>query len=395
MRDRIGGRRNVVIGVLGSYGGRNVGDEAILTCVLRCLRTRCPLARIVLFTRDAEHSKRYHDVTETITWEGAAWDSITAALAGLDLLILGGGGVLYDREARRYLHLVAAAQDRGIATFGFAVGAGPLQDPEDRAIVRTTLNRMTDLVVRDQESKLVLQDVGVDRQITVTADPALLLPHQEFPQDLLKSEGIPAGVRLVGMSVREPGRAAEHLDERSYHALLAKVADFLVRRWDAHVVFVPMERQDIAQSQTVLAQMSAPDRGRVLSGDYTPSQILGFMDHMDFAVGMRLHFLIFAALAAIPFLPLPYAGKVVDFAKSVGAPTLAEVTEDQTESLLAEIGRVWDEYLQRQDELQSQIAKLRNRAQESCQRCGAVLEWVENGSSAVYNPGMGDKPRVK
>jgi polysaccharide pyruvyl transferase WcaK-like protein len=59
--------------------------------------------------------------------------------------------MLYDREAR-YLQLVEAAQDLGIATFGFAVGAGPLQDPQDRAIVRTTLNRMTDLIVRDQES---------------------------------------------------------------------------------------------------------------------------------------------------------------------------------------------------------------------------------------------------
>jgi polysaccharide pyruvyl transferase WcaK-like protein len=331
-------------------------------------------------------------VTETITWEGVTRDSIITALAGLDLFVLGGGGVLYDGEAPRYLQLVEAVQDCGIATFGFAVGAGPLRDPQDRAIVRTILNRMTDLVVRDQESKLVLQDVGVDRQITVTADPALLLPREEFPEDLMECEGIPTNMRLVGMSVREPGGAAEHPDERSYHPLLAEVADFLVRRLDAHVVFVPMEQQDFAQSQTVLAQMSAPDRGRVLRGDYSPSQLLGFMEHLDFAVGMRLHFLIFAALAAVPFLPLPYAGKVFDFAQSVGAPTLAEVAKDQTGLLLAEMGRVWDEYPQRQDELQAQIAKLRSRAQGSCDRCRAVLEWVEGGSSSAYSISVATSP---
>jgi polysaccharide pyruvyl transferase CsaB len=388
MTDLTGRPRNLAIGVLGSYGGRNVGDEAILTCVLRCLRALCPSARIVLFTRDADHSERHHGIAETITWEGASRGSIIAAMAGLDLLILGGGGVLYDREARRYLQLVETAQERGIGTFGFAVGAGPLQDPEDRAIVRTTLNRMTDLVVRDQESKLVLEDVGVDREITVTADPALLLPREEFTQDMLLREGVPTGVRLVAMSVREPGRAAEHLDERSYHALLAEVADFLVRRLDAHVVFVPMERQDISQSHAVLAQMIAPVRGRVLNGDYSPSQILGLMDHIDLAVGMRLHFLIFAALAAVPFLPLPYAGKVFDFAQSAGAPALTGVARDQAGLLLAEMDRLWDEYPGRRDELRLQVTKLRDRAQVTCERCRAVLEWVESGSSAPYHASM-------
>jgi polysaccharide pyruvyl transferase CsaB len=376
--------RQRAIGVLGSYGGRNVGDEAILTCVLGRLQELRPSARIVLFTRDAEHSERYHGIAETMTWEGASKDSIIESVAGLDLLILGGGGVLYDREARRYLQLVEVAQDRGIATFGFAVGAGPLQDPEDRAIVQTTLNRMTDLVVRDQESKLVLEDVGVDREITVAADPALLLPREEFTHDMLMREGIPTDVRLVAMSVREPGRAAEHLDERSYHALLAQVADFLVRRLDAHVVFIPMERQDIAQSHAVLAQMGTPDRGRVLNGDYKPSQLVGFMDHIDLAVGMRLHFLIFAALAAVPFLPLPYAGKVFDFAQATGAPTLTSVTGDQAGLLLAEVDRLWDEYPRRRDELRSQVTKLRSQAQVTCDRCRAVLEWMESDSSAPY-----------
>ncbi|MGH3787742.1 MAG: polysaccharide pyruvyl transferase family protein [Pseudonocardiaceae bacterium] len=385
MTDLIDPPRNLTIGVVGSYGGLNIGDEAILICVLRCLRALRPLARIVLFTRNAQHSECYTGVAETMTWEGASKGPIVEAVAGLDVLILGGGGVLYDREARRYLQLVGAAQDHGISTFGYAVGAGPLQDPEDRVIVRTTLNRMTDLVVRDQESKLVLEDVGVDREITVTADPALLLPRDEFTQDMMVREGIPTDVRLVAMSVREPGRAAEHLDKPSYHALLADVADFLIRRLDAHVVFIPMERQDISHSHGVLSQMSTPDRGRILNGHYSPSQVLGFMDHIDLAVGMRLHFLIFAALAGVPFLPLPYAGKVFDFAQSAGAPALIGVAREQTGLLLAEVDRLWDEHPERKNEVRSQVARLRSRAQVTCERCRAVLEWVESGSAAPYS----------
>lgn len=377
--------RDLTIGVLGSYGGLNIGDEAILICVLRCLQAVRPSARIVVFTRNAQHSECYTGVAETMTWEGASKGQIIEAVAKLDLLILGGGGVLYDREARRYLQLVAAAQERGIPTFGYAVGAGPLQDPEDRAIVRETLNRMTDLVVRDEESKLVLEDVGVDREITVTADPALLLPREEFTQDMLVREGIPTDARLVAMSVREPGRAAEHLDESSYHAMLAEVADFLIHRLDAHVVFIPMERQDISHSHAVLSHMNKPDRGRILNDEYSPSQILGFMDHVDLAVGMRLHFLIFAALAGVPFLPLPYAGKVFDFAHSAGAPTLTGVAREQAGLLLAEVDRLWDEYPGRRSDVRSRVEKLRSQARATHERCRAVLEWVESGSAAPYS----------
>ncbi|GAB3662165.1 polysaccharide pyruvyl transferase family protein [Glycomyces tarimensis] len=362
------------IGLLGSYGGLNVGDEAILTCVLRCLRRHRPSAEIVVFTRNAEYSDGNPEVSRTVTWEGVSRGPIMAELEGLDMLILGGGGILYDREARRYLQLVRAAQDRGIPTFTYAVGVGPLRDPEDRAIVRDTLNRVNDLVVRDEESRLVLEDVGVDRQITVAADPALLLPAQEFGKEMLIREGIPADERLVAMSVREPGRAAEHLDESSYHALLAEVADFLVRRLDAAVVFVPMERQDISHSHAVLAKMSQADRGRVLNGSYSPGQVRGFMEHVDFAVGMRLHFLIFAALAEVPFLALPYAGKVFDFAKAAGTPTLTGVAREQSGLLLAEIDRLWDERDERQEDFRSRVARLRERAQVTCERCGTVLD---------------------
>ncbi|MDQ4102780.1 MAG: polysaccharide pyruvyl transferase family protein [Actinomycetota bacterium] len=385
MTDLADRSRNLTIGVLGSYGGLNIGDEAILTCVLRCLRTLRPSARIVVFTRNSPHGKHYAGGTETVTWEGVGKGPVLEAVAELDLLILGGGGVLYDREARRYLQLVAAAQDRDIPTFGYAVGAGPLQESEDCAIVRTTLNRMTDLVVRDEESKLVLEDVGVDRKITVTADPALLLPREEFTYDSLVREGIPTDARLVAMSVREPGRAAERLDEHTYHALLAEVADFLTHRLDAHVVFIPMERQDISHSHAVLSQMDRPDRGRVLNDEYSPSQILGFMDHVDLAVGMRLHFLIFAALAGVPFFPLPYAGKVFDFARSAGAATLRGVTREQAGLLLAEVDRLWDEYPERRNDVCSRVEKLRSQSRATCERCRAVVEWVESGSPAQYS----------
>lgn len=113
------------------------------------------------------------------------------ALPGLDLLVLGGGGILYDGEARRYLRLVRAAQLRNVPTFAYAVGAGPLTEAEDRAAVRTVLAEMDDVVVRDEESRLVLEEVGLEREVTVTSDPALLLASEPFTAAMMRDEGIP------------------------------------------------------------------------------------------------------------------------------------------------------------------------------------------------------------
>ncbi|MBC7267129.1 MAG: polysaccharide pyruvyl transferase family protein [Streptomyces sp.] len=375
------------IGVLGSYGGFNVGDEAILTCVLDCLRAHRPRARLVVFSRDAAHTRAHQpEADEVVDWEGVPQKGVLDVLSGLDLLVLGGGGTLYDGEARRYLRLVRAAQDRSIPTFAYAVGAGPLREPDDREAVRTVLAAMDDVVVRDEESRLVLEEVGLDREVTVTADPALLLEAEPFTERMMQDEGVPTGTRLVGMSVREPGRAAEKLDEGDYHALLADVADFLVGRLDAHVVFMPMERHDVRHAHAVLSHMSAPDRGRILNQSYSPGQVLGFMRHLDLAVGMRLHFLIFAAVSGLPVLPLPYAGKVFDFARRTGAPALVGVAREQAGLLLAEVDRLWDEYPRRRAELQPRIQRLRSLAQVTCVRVGTLLDEV------VPDPGLRREP---
>ncbi|WP_282700602.1 polysaccharide pyruvyl transferase family protein [Streptomyces sp. CC219B] len=385
--------RPLRIGLLGSYGGCNTGDEAILMCVLGCLRAHRPSTRLVVFSRNAEHTRTHQpNADEVVDWQGVPQKPVLDTLAGLDLLILGGGGILYDGEARRYLRIVRAAHERGVPTFAYAVGAGPLREADDREAVRTVLAEMTEVVVRDEESRLVLEEVGVDRDLTVTADPALLLTPEPFTEQMMRQEGLPLDTRLVGMSVREPGRAAEKLDEADYHALLADVADFLARRLDAHVVFVPMERQDVRHAHGVLSRMSAPDLGRILNNSYRPGQILGFMSHLDMVVGMRLHVVIFAALSGLPVLPLPYSGKVFDFARRTGAPALVGVAREQAGLLLAEVDRLWDEFPQRQQDLDRRVRGLKNLSRETCERCGALLDAIDGGAGRARPSEDADLP---
>ncbi|WP_326821804.1 polysaccharide pyruvyl transferase family protein [Streptosporangium sp. NBC_01639] len=364
------------IGLLGSYGGRNVGDEAILTSILTSIRQGRPDVSTVVFSRAPEHTRTHYEGVEAVGWEAVSREPVSQIVGRLDMLVLGGGGILYDTEARRYLRLARIAQEQNVPVFTYALGVGPLTDRMDCMLARETLTPSTTVTVRDEESRLVLEEAGVRSPIIVTADPAFLLDPEEFGPELLRAEGVPAGVRLVGMSVREPGRAAEHLDVQGYHELLAHVGDFLVHRLDAYVVFVPMERDDIRHSHAVLSHMNAADRCRVLHGTYGPRQILGLVRHLDMVVGMRLHFLIFAALQGVPLLPLPYAGKVFDLAQQLGAPALRGVVREAAGPLLAEVDRVWDERPAHTERINARTPPLRARAAVTAEHLLSQLDLI-------------------
>jgi polysaccharide pyruvyl transferase WcaK-like protein len=104
-----------------------------------------------------------------------------------------------------------------------------------------------------------------------------------------------------------------------------------------------MERRmfDVQHSHGVVAKMQHAQRATVLKRDYTSGQLLALLHHFQFTVGMRLHFLIFSALAGVPFVALPYASKVTSFMKDLGleVPAFEEMNPGR---LIAHIDRAWD-----------------------------------------------------
>lgn len=330
------------IGICGSYGGRNVGDEAILGSIVAQLR-RTVSAEVTVFSRDAADTLRRQNVEHAVPVRHLSRREARDEVEKLDVLIVGGGGLLYDRHAERYLRELLLAQEVGVPVMVYAVGAGPLVEPASRALVRQALETGVDvLTVRDQQSRRLLEELGIEREIQVTADPAVLLTDEPLAgEDLLVEEAIDPGVRLVGISLREPGPAAPDIEIDHYLPLIANACDFMVSRFDADVVFFPLERHnDVRHSHGVVARMRQADRATVLKRDYSPGQIVAMLRHFDFAVGMRLHFLIFAALAGVPFVALPYASKVKGFleALQLAYPPLIQVSAGQ---LIATLDRAW------------------------------------------------------
>lgn len=354
-----------IIGISGSYGGLNVGDEAILAAAIDEMRAAMPDMEIVVFTKDAGHTRTHQRANRVVSVRDLMVEEILPEIERLDLLLLGGGGILFDREARTYLREVKIAHEYGVPTFAFAIGIGRLEDADERRAVSDGMNRMAGITVRETSAKRLFQEIGVTRPITITADPAFLLTPEPFPDALLQEAGVPTDVQLVGMSVRESGPAAPDLDHAAYHAMAAQTADFMIHRFGAHVVLVCTEHADIREAHHVVSLMGSPQCAHVLKYRYSPRQILGLMGRFEIAVGMRLHFLIFAALSGVPLMAMPYASKVADLLDSLGLPKRPAVHEQYAGAFLADIDRLWDTRHEQRARLRERVPGLKELARQN------------------------------
>jgi polysaccharide pyruvyl transferase WcaK-like protein len=125
-----------------------------------------------------------------------------------------------------------------------------------------------------------------------------------------------------------------------------------------------MERFDVQHSHAVVAHMRFPERAEILRRRYSSRQILDLIGRFDFAVGMRLHFLIFAALRGTPFAPLPYASKVAGLLEDLGMDTPPLRTIGIGE-LIGRIDRKWDTREEIRARIGDRLPVLRERARQT------------------------------
>ena len=107
--------------IIGAYGMTNLGDDAILAAMLAELREALPGATFAVVAQDLAALPVAVDITPVPFTDLA----IREALDGADLLIIGGGGLLFDFRIR--------------ASYDSTSGEGPREAGIVRAGVRVRL----------------------------------------------------------------------------------------------------------------------------------------------------------------------------------------------------------------------------------------------------------------
>ncbi len=287
--------RKIVIG--GYYGFGSLGDEAVLSVLINEIKSRYSDCEITVLSASPAKTRKRFEVRSVHRYDLA---SVIKELYSADLYISGGGSLLQDatsvRSLRYYCDLIRLAKHFGARVYAYANGIGPLHH---RSIALSALEVCDMISVRDKASMEALKDLSVD--CSLSADPFFLIsaaPKSEV-RCFLSDRGI-YEEHYFTVSLRRCRGRRQINEDALLHALLPFVAKGKVP------IFVSMQDSCDFALSVAMADITG---GYALSVD-DAAILMGLQANADFAIGMRLHFLLAAIGAGIPVAALSYDPKV-------------------------------------------------------------------------------------
>lgn len=329
--------------IINAYSARNAGDAAI-TLATATLLQHLGIDRVMVATRHAEEDQDFYasrgiTTVEPLTpfprrGQGSTIARSTvlgfgllkgrrafrrhAAAASADLVVLSGGGYLYSASRAVNGTLIHAANASrlalrsGLPVVMMPQSIGPFSRRIDQAIVRAGLRDLTTVVVREEVSASIAQDIGLERveicpdiaflgwQRIQVQSPATL--HDQItvvPMDW--SWASARGGALVDAYILRFARLLEALAESGCSVAVA-----------GHSSIPEQAQDDSLVAQAILAAMRADLRENVVTHPYSDIDALASIyARSDLVIGTRLHSCIAAMVAGTPTIHLSYQPKGV------------------------------------------------------------------------------------
>lgn len=343
----------------------NRGDRAILAGNVELVRRRWPDAEIVSLSQYPERDAawfgiRFLPVSPYSTGIGDLFALLRAA-RGADVVLWGGGEILKDYTNKLGLvywfgkMLLVRAVNKNLV--GAFQGIGPTTAGVSKRLIRATVDLCSAFAVRDDESREKLLSWGVKTPIVSSFDPAVVgtvtPPDAEVLERLERTTGLTAeqldgsigfGIRrwfhykrsgwipfrFLPKRFRQTGVDSDKLV--TYRQAVADLADRVIDRWDADVVFYPMHMEasegDAAFAREVIALMRHADRTHVVEADeFSPSEYAGLMSRSRLFLASRLHSAIVATIAGVPAAVLYYVDKGRLFFEQMGQQAYSKPIE--------------------------------------------------------------------
>ena len=339
----------------GYFGFDNVGDEAILNAMVKGIRKEMPDAELVAMSANPELTARKNGIRAI---DRMSIISIMKEMKDMDLFISGGGSLFQDVTSRRsilyYLGVVYLAKvifKKKVMIY--SQGIGPVTDPKNRERMAKLFRKLDIINVRDNQSKLELNAMGVTENITVTTDTVFSLekPDHMAGAEILANCGVNTRKLTLGVSVRSWKECTPRITEE-----IVKTIEAFKDR-DMNVVMLPFHfPHDLELSEKIHEQVrvseSDPIRIYTLKNLMGEEEFLSVMSNMDIMLSMRLHGLIFATVCNAWPIGISYDPKIQSLLEEMGRERAMEVESIDSAELVRQI----DFAMENMDQLKEQTA---------------------------------------
>lgn len=308
--------------ISGYYGFHNNGDDALLMAICKDIKKTKKDARLVILSNRPEETKKIYKIDAVSRVNPF---KLMKTMKKSKVLLSGGGSLLQDETSSKslwyYLLIIKLAKHYSLKVMQFANGFGPVTKKKNKKLTAKTINDCVDVItLRDYLSCEEMKKIGVTKEITVTADPAMLLEgitKKELSR-LFENENIPQG-DYVSVSVREWKKKSPDFEKN-----VAESLRVFAEENNLNVVFVPMQYpHDVEISERIQKLMGRC--GFVIKKAVTIEEAIGVIGNSKINLAMRLHAMIYSVSEGVKTVALRYDPKIDGFMEYVGLSHVVNV----------------------------------------------------------------------
>lgn len=338
----------------GFYGEGNLGDEAILKALLTQFH-RKHKKKVVVFCRKPEKVAEQYGIKSVHSQSRRHLLKRIWHLKTAGLYALGGGGLIKDygnssASLESWLDIFRLCKKLRVKTALCAVGVENIRFPRTKTVLKQVLDQVDLLTVRDEDSKILLKNIEVEKDIIVTNDPAIILAEGKTREAPGKVHPLKVIVCVRhwydrGFFVTDPEKNENLVNT------LSRALDFLLDNYNARIDFIPMRTvpydDDREMAKEIVKHMKSKGKASAKLNAYSPSvdEFIRTADQSTLIIGMRLHSLILGAASGIPIIGLEYMPKVKAFMESIAMQEFSHNLEDITASaLINTIKKILEDY---------------------------------------------------
>lgn len=324
--------------ISGYYGFNNIGDESILRAVVDNLVSNLENIEITVLSNDPASTVEKYQVNAV---DRKSLPAIVSSIRNCDILVSGGGSLLQDVTSKRsifyYLSIMLIAKLFGKKVLIYSQGIGPIISKINQRITYWVLNKTDAIVVRDQASKELLIEMGIeDSKIQVTADPVLRIKpvNLDIGEKILFNEGFVKNKNkiTVGFAIKERKIDSGFVDQ------LCIAMKKLTENHNVEIVLIPFHyNEDMKVLEEIKNRLGK--EVFVIRHKYLTNEMLSIIGNMDMLVGVRLHALIHAAIMNVPMMAISYDPKINSFMHSIGLKAMCSIYDFDNEYFIEEFDK--------------------------------------------------------
>jgi len=323
-------RRRVL--AIGWFGENNLGDEAMLSGLLRLLDRSLRGADVTVATRDpAETAAAFG--TRTIRRPSPADSGFTNVELlwttwRSDLVTLGGGDLIREQvdgvvPALNWLARVRVPLRLGRPVALVGVSVGDLFSPPVIETVSEYLRRIPLVAARDSASAARLVELGARRVVTIGD---LALEALDAPPPTSRPSGARPRIGVVFREILGRGRDVPEATNEGLRTELAEALDRLASSLDAQIELIPFRTRgakprpdDDARAGEALAARAASGADWIRHArPASASAFAGLAAELDLVIAVRLHGAVLGAGAGRPVVGIAYDTKTTGFLSDLG-----------------------------------------------------------------------------